>query len=63
LATAYEEHLAILAALEQGEKGAALDRLRQHIQASARMVQQALANMNPPPEEPSKPANSVSAQV
>lgn len=42
LAKSYEEHLAILDALEQRKKTEALDRLRQHIQCSAHMVEEAL---------------------
>jgi DNA-binding GntR family transcriptional regulator len=42
LARAYDEHLTILAALDRREKTEALARLRQHIQASAQMVEEAL---------------------
>lgn len=42
LAKSYDEHLAILDALERRSKDEALSRLRQHIQASARIVEEAL---------------------
>lgn len=47
LATAYTQHLGILEALETDDKALALARLRQHIQASAKEVEEAL-----PPDEP-----------
>jgi DNA-binding GntR family transcriptional regulator len=42
LAKSYEEHLAILAALERGDRPRALAQLRQHIEASAKLVEEAL---------------------
>jgi DNA-binding GntR family transcriptional regulator len=42
LARAYEEHLAILGALEKRDKAQALARLRQHIETSAKLVEEAL---------------------
>jgi len=48
LAKSYDEHLAILDALERGEKTEALARLHQHIQASAHMVEEALPRIESP---------------
>jgi len=42
LAKSYDEHLAILDALEAGDQTEAVARLRRHIQASARLVEEAL---------------------
>ena len=47
LARSYDEHLAILDALERREKAEALARLREHIQASAHMVEEALPRNEP----------------
>jgi DNA-binding GntR family transcriptional regulator len=43
LATSYEEHFAILDALEQRDKTEALARLQEHIRASAHLVEEALS--------------------
>jgi DNA-binding GntR family transcriptional regulator len=42
LAQSYDEHLAILDALERRDQGEALSRLRQHILSSAHLVEEAL---------------------
>ena len=42
LGKSYDEHLAILEALERHKKTEALARLRQHIRASAQLVEEAL---------------------
>jgi DNA-binding GntR family transcriptional regulator len=42
LARSYQEHLTILDALEHKDRPEALDRLRQHIRASAHLVEEAL---------------------
>jgi DNA-binding GntR family transcriptional regulator len=53
LAASYDDHVAILDALEQREKTEALARLRRHIQASASLVEEALPRTSPPPDETS----------